>query len=124
MASTAESEIIKADDRRRAAMVSGDIAMLDAVLAADLVHTHATGRAENKAEYLEMIRRLPGRYRKVERSEERVSVRGDVAWIHGRQRLTIASDGSDRVLDNRFLSIWVAAGGEWRMAAFMTVPIK
>lgn len=119
-----ESEVLKADDRRRAAMVGGDVAALDAVLAPDLVHTHATGRAESKRDYLETIRRLPGRYRKVERSEERVTVRGDVAWIQGRQCLTIASDGTERPLDNRFLSVWVAEGGAWRMAAFMTVPIK
>ena len=56
-------EIIELENQRIAAMIGGDEATLDAVLADELIYTHSTARVYTKAEILGTV--TPGRTRYV-----------------------------------------------------------
>lgn len=49
----AEQQILKADTDRFTAMVSGDVAMLDRLLAVELSYIRTTGRIEDKHAFLD-----------------------------------------------------------------------
>jgi hypothetical protein len=51
-----EEEILALEEKRFAAMVSGDLGALDALLHQDLVYTHSSAVVDTKASYLEAIR--------------------------------------------------------------------
>ena len=119
-----EEAILRADAMRRQAMIDKDVETLDRLLSGDLLHTHVTGRTENKMVYLARMKDGAPRYGRIERSEETVHLRGDTGWLHGRQKMEIIRQDGTRTLDNRFLSIWVNESGTWKMAAFLTTAIK
>ena len=52
----AESDVLRADDRRFEAMRKGDWAALEAVLAEDLTYVNSTARLESKAEHVANLR--------------------------------------------------------------------
>ncbi|MBF9233865.1 nuclear transport factor 2 family protein [Microvirga alba] len=110
--------ILEADDARRQAMMAGDADALSEILADELVHIHANGRADNKEAYLAMIRRDPDAYRRVDRQEANVSVSSDVGWVTGVQAIVIERNGRRTDAEMSFMSVWVRQGECWRMAAF------
>ena len=67
-------EIIELENQRIAAMIAGDEATLDAVLADDLIYTHSTARVETKAEFIGNV--TSGRRRDVSVDRADVSWRG------------------------------------------------
>lgn len=115
--------VLRADDERYRAMREGDLAMLDALLADDLAYTHSSGSCDNKREYLAAL--ASGRFRYFETRTDDVQVRiyGACAVMLGRARLRAMVDGAERMLDNRFLSVWTHADAIWRMAAWASSPI-
>ena len=104
-------------------MVAGDTQALDALLAADLVHIHANGRADDKAAYLAAIARTPDAYRRVDRLEATARTTAEAGWITGVQELDIHRDGRRTLARLRFLSVWIRERGEWRMTGFCTTRL-
>lgn len=118
-----ETCLLQTDAARYRAMREGDLATLDALLADDLAYTHSSGSCDNKREYLAAL--ASGRFRYFETRTEDVQVRiyGACAVMLGRARLRAIVDGAERLLDNRFLSVWTHSDAIWRMAAWASSPI-
>ena len=115
--------IEQADQARYQAMVNADLAALAALLADDLSYTHSSALNENRAQYLASVASGRFRYLGVQRSDLEVRLLGDSAFMHGRAILHAVVDGTERQLDNRFLSVWTRRAGHWQMAAWASTPI-
>lgn len=115
--------VLAADAARYRAMREGDLAALEALLAEDLSYTHSNGARDDKAAYLAAM--ASGRFRYLETSAEAVASRrhGPVVVLDGRARFRAMIDGVERMLDNRFLSVWTHDGRRWRMSAWASTPI-
>lgn len=118
--------VLEADAARYRAMRAGDLVALEQLLAEDLTYTHSSAVCESKAEYMTSMAGRRFRYLDTQTSEVEVNVHGRAAFMHGRCRFHAVVDGAERVLNNRFLSVWVRDNedsGPWRMAAWASIPI-
>ena len=121
---TTSADIRALEDRRYKAMVTADTAVLDELLADDLVYTHSNAVVDTKKSYIEGIVNRRWAYSGAERPEENITVFGDCARVVGHVRLTLDNpDGSKRTVNGRFLNLWVNRNGKWQLAAWQSCPI-
>lgn len=115
--------VLQADAERYRAMRAGDLKQLGSLLADDLAYTHSSGNCDSKPEYLAAM--AGGRFRYLDTETEQVQVRfyGACAVMLGRARFHAMIDGTERWLDNRFLSVWTRGDRGWQMAAWSSSPI-
>src|SRR5215475_1772978 len=115
MTSAAESEVLRADDRRFEAMRKEDWSALDAALADDLTYVHSTARLESKAEHIANLRGGKPHYRGIAPRERRARVFGDVGLVTGVSEMHVERDGKEQRFTVRYLAVYVKSGVQWRM---------
>jgi len=118
-----ETEILALEEKRFAAMVSGDVAVLDALLHRDLVYTHSSAVVDTKASYLEAIRTGKTRYASQKRFEERVRMCGDCALVTGRAEMQAEVNGVHKTLRLRYLDVWTKTPQGWKFIAWQSTAI-
>jgi ketosteroid isomerase-like protein len=121
-----ESKIIALDEARRAAMIAEDFQALDRLLADDLIHVHAAGNADTKAQYLKMIADFCG-FVKIERGPMTVRFYGDTAVMTGPMTHTvrIKPTGAVRTMMAFGTQVWAPYGESWRQVLYQateTIP--
>ena len=122
MTQAAAEEIRALEDRRYAAMLAGDAAVLDEVLDLELRYTHSSGIVDTKPSYIDGVRQKRWEYQSIDRTEETIVVRGDAALVFNRFRASIKVSGTPKELNNRMLAVWSRAGGAWRLVAVHSTP--
>ncbi len=113
-------ELLAADAQRRAAMISGDVEALSALLSEDLVWTHSSGRTDDKTAFLGAIAQGTVTYLALETENVDVSRHGDVYLCHGILNGRASRDGAEKALRNKFLSVWRRADGALVMVAWQS----
>jgi ketosteroid isomerase-like protein len=108
---------------RYQAMIAGDIEALARLLSDRLTYTHSTALTENKAEYLASVAKGVFRYRDIKVSEREIREAAGAALVTGRITIDILIDSQPKLLQSRFLNVWVEEGGDWRMIAWQSTPI-
>ena len=107
---------------RFAAMISGDLTALSALLDDDLTYVHSNGQAESKDEYLDSLRNGRVMY-------ESISVTSDRHWqaegcfvlvqfVSARMRIEVGADPVERSLT--IMSVWRKAPTGWRLIAMQS----
>jgi ketosteroid isomerase-like protein len=117
-------ELVKEAEREWAAAVCrNDFPRLEQILAADLLYTHSTGLAENKAQYLEALRSGRQKYDTIQFEEMNVRVRGKTAMVAAKVRMTGNTQG--KPFDNmlRFLHVWKKAKGGWQLVGHQSARL-
>jgi hypothetical protein len=115
-----EKKILDLETKRIAAMVSKDIATLDALLAEDLSYTHSGGTIDTKASFLTLIKER-GRYLGVDYSNTQVIPSGgNTVLVRGRAEIRLEGTASYSVL---FLDVWALRDGSWKMVAWQATRI-
>ncbi|MBL3699305.1 nuclear transport factor 2 family protein [Leucobacter luti] len=115
--------MLDAERRRQRALIDGDADALDALFDESLVHVHAPGVVQGKAELLEHVAvRRP--YLEITRGELAMRVFGDVAIVTGtltnRMR---APGGGERTLSGPVTQVLHrGADGAWRFVSFHMTP--
>lgn len=113
-----------AEQRRCAAMLTNDVAALDAILDPRLQFAHATGMVDSKEAYLTKM--MSGRiaYVCIEWTEDVVTqLAPDVALLTGRMATDVKVEGVPKALRNRVMSVWSRTDGTWRLIAFQSTPM-
>lgn len=122
-AQDARQEILAADARRFAAMVQGDQAALDGLLAHDLTYTHSSGQVETKAQFQESLRSGKLRYQSAQPSGQEVRLYGDTAVVTGRADVKVTNQGQELALSLRFIEVWVKSNGAWKLTAWQSTRL-
>ena len=120
------AQIITAQEQRRcAAMCNADLNELSALLDAELYFSHANGAVDDRSVYFQKMEQGRIVYRSINWSEQAVSVLpGErAAFLTGRMITEVSVNGVEKRLDNRVISIWVEAAGQWRLRAFQSTPL-
>lgn len=120
---TAEAEVLRADDHRFDAMRTGNWAALDAALADDLIYVHSTARQESKAEHIANLRSGKPHYRGIAPRERRARVHGGVGVVNGVSDMHVERDGKEQRFTIRYLAVYVKAGEHWRMMAWQSTRL-
>jgi ketosteroid isomerase-like protein len=127
-----EREVRELEARFREAVVRGDRAFYDRVLADDFTHTSHSGAFKTRAQWLAESRSgdkaepVPGatRYEAFEVDDLAVRVYGDTAVVTGRTTPRgLDSKGRPMTGRYRFLRVWVKREGQWRVVAFQGTRI-
>jgi hypothetical protein len=118
-----QADVIKLEERRYAAMLAGDVAALREIFAEDAVYTHSNGIADDKQAYLKALTSGEFIYRTIERFDEQVKILDRGALVTGRIRLLVDFKAGPKVLESRFLSLWVQNGERWQHLAWQSTPL-
>jgi ketosteroid isomerase-like protein len=120
--STAEQQILKADSDRFTAMVNGDVAQLDRLLAVELSYINNRARIEDKHAFLYGIKSRKTRYTSIIPSERQVHVMGTLATVIG---VAVMRGEEEPGVDIgiRYTSVHVLRDGRWQMIVWQSTRI-
>ena len=108
-----EHEIRRLDDEARAAVLRGDAAALEDLLAEDYLVNNPLGQVLDKRQLLDAIRSGRIRHASYERQIEALRVHEDTAVVMGRE--TVVDGGP--VIQRRYTEVWLRTDGCWRAVA-------
>ena len=121
--SSAEADVLRADDRRFEAMRKEDWPGLEAVLADDLTYVHSTARLESKAEHVGNLRAGKPHYRGIAPRERKARVHGSVGIVNGVSEMHVENAGKEQRFTVRYLAVYAKAGEQWRMLAWQSTRL-
>jgi ketosteroid isomerase-like protein len=112
---TARLEIHDLEKQRCAALIAGDIAALDALMADDLVHIHGNGHIDDKAAYLKGVE-TKFIFHRIERGDLNVRVYGAVAVVIGTLSQSVSVRGIDKKNEIKALTTqtWIHGSAGWK----------
>lgn len=117
--------IQRLEEQIRDAVLRGDAAAFDRLLADDFTHTSHTGRFRSKADWLKGVK--PGRspYTAYAVDEQSIRVFGDTAVVTGRiSPRGTNSRGEPITGQYRYVRVWVKRDAQWRAVAFQGTRIQ
>jgi len=116
----AEQQVLQAEKDRFAAMIKGDRAALERLLADDLTYTHSNALFESKAECIKSVTGGTIDYVSIVPSETdwKVRVHGNTAIVNGVAAVNVIDTGKDLKIKVRYTTIHTNRGGHWQMQAW------
>lgn len=111
------AEIEDGERQLRAAMMAGDVALLDKLLSDDLIFTDQSGRLLTKADDLAAHRSGDLKLDTVDYSERHVRDAGEVAVVSVLARLSGSYGGSGFTGAFRYTRVWVRGERGWQVLA-------
>jgi len=117
-----KKEILTLEDKRYAAMTSGDLASLEELLHDQLLYTHSSGMMDTKASWLLSMKSGKTRYKSVKCSDQQVRILGGVALVTGKGHIEAEINGQPRTLRLMFLNAWAKTPQGWKFVAWQSTP--
>ncbi|NML63701.1 nuclear transport factor 2 family protein [Hymenobacter sp. RP-2-7] len=120
----AAKEVEALERQRFAAQVSKDYAFLERAFSDDLVYTHASGKQQGKADYLQSIRDGKSVYDKID--VENINVRayngGMAAVVNGQITITQPNkpDGSPNVAHLKYVTVQIRRPQGWQVVLWQS----
>ncbi|CAN7675984.1 nuclear transport factor 2 family protein [Pseudorhodoferax sp. LjRoot39] len=111
-------QLLALEERRRAAMLAGDLGALRALLAPDLRYTHSTGACDTRDSLLAMLAGGQIAYRQLAFTPLAVQCTADADTVSGEMHAEVLRDGVPRGVAARYLAVWLQRAGVWQLAAF------
>ncbi|WP_290686558.1 MULTISPECIES: nuclear transport factor 2 family protein [unclassified Haematobacter] len=119
----AEEEIRAVEAARYAAMRTGDVTALAALLDGALIYTHSDGSRDTRASYLEKVSAGHFRYLSIEHPEDAITVWGDAAVVAGRMLAEVTVAGQTRRLANASLAVYRRGKEGWQLVGYQPTPL-
>jgi hypothetical protein len=120
-----EQQVLQAEKDRFAAMVKGDRAALEKLLADDLTYTHSTALLESKEQFLKSVTSGNIDYVSIVPNEAdwKVRINGDTAVVNGVAAVNVIDTGKDRKIRIRFTTVQANRGGAWQLLAWQSTVV-
>jgi hypothetical protein len=114
---TIRQEIEQLEKSRCAALTSGNLAALGALMADDLIHIHGSGTIDDKAAYLKGVE-SKYKFHSIERGNLTIRVYGDVVVVNGPLNQTVSVNGIDKLNQIKAVTTqtWVRGKGGWKQS--------
>jgi hypothetical protein len=124
-AGKAEQQVLQAEKDRFAAMVKGDRAALEKLLADDLTYTHSTALLETKEQFIKSVTSGNIDYVSIVPSEpdSKVRINGNSAIVTGIAAVNVIDNGKDRKIRIRYTTVYGNRGGSWLLQAWQSTVI-
>lgn len=117
------SAVIAAENARVAALVKGDIAALEQIMAEDETYVHASGKTDTRASYLAALRSGQLRYLSFVPMKLKARVLGDTAVLDGEysvRAIDLRVQPTPLELNIFFLSVYARRNGRWQQIAWQS----
>lgn len=119
MTSSTISDVAIAEADRRRALVAADKTAMAALLADDVVWTHATGAIDTKASYLADLGKV--RFLAIDPIEEDILVLGGAAAVRSVSQMQIEVAGGEVLTIKTCASaVWALGSEEWTLRRFQS----
>jgi len=122
-AKTPEQQVLQADADRFAAMVKGDLAALDRLLAVELTCIQDNARLEDKHAFLYGLKSGGTKYLKIVPTERQTHVMGNVAVTTGVAAVHEIDRGQDLDITIRYTNVHVLRDGRWQMVSWQATRL-
>jgi uncharacterized protein (TIGR02246 family) len=121
----AVTEIRNLENQRISALLSKNLDKLAKLMGDDLVHVHANGRVENKAEYLAAVAEKY-EFLQIERSSLNIKLIGDAAVVSGAlvQDVRIMPANTLIKMSAVATQVWVRRAGGWVQSNFQATRVE
>ena len=118
------TEVLALEERRRQALLAGDLPALQALLAEGLVYVHSTGVCDRKDSYLAKLAGGSLKYQSLSFSDTQVQGLPQAAVVSGRMAAVVLKDGQTKNVASLFMTVWACgADGVWRLHAHQGTPL-
>lgn len=117
----AEASLIEAESQRFEAQIAGNIMALAEMLADEVVYTHANGRVQGKADYLQGLKAGAVHYQGIEVADRVARVYENFGLTVGTITLSV---GGDRKLVSRYTGVYASRDGRWQLLAWQATDIR
>lgn len=115
--------VLALEERRRQALLAGDLSALQGLLADELVYVHSTGGCDRKATYLAKLSSGSLKYLSVNFHDLQVQHLQQAAVVTGRMAAQITKDGEPKAVASLFMTVWgCGSDGAWRLHAHQGTP--
>jgi ketosteroid isomerase-like protein len=121
--SSVEEQIKKMERDRAAAVVKGDVALLEGLTADDYILINANGQVSDKATTMSNIKTGVIKLTANEVSDLKVRVYGDTAVVTGKSSAKGTIGGRELKGPVMFTRVYVKMKGKWQSVAFQQTPI-
>jgi ketosteroid isomerase-like protein len=118
-----QDEVVQAEKAWAAAVLKGDHAALDKLLAEDLIYTHSSSVVESKSVYFGKLKSGALKYDSLEHEGIKVVPYGNSAVLHCRVRMSGVSEGQPFTAYAVMVHFWVKQGGSWKLVAHQATKI-
>jgi hypothetical protein len=109
------------EQRRAAAMVSGDIDDFAVMLSPDLTYVHSSGLYDSRESLLQKLRDGTILYRRAEATvESAIALGADAFMARGTLELDARVGAAERQMRSIYLVIWLREGDAWRLVGHQT----
>ena len=122
-AASVEEQIMKMERDRAAAVVKGDVAMLEGLTSDDYILINANGQLSDKATTMNNIKTGNIKLTANEVSDLKVRVYGDTAVVTGKSSAKGTIGGRELKGPVMFTRVYVKKNGKWQSVAFQQTPI-
>jgi uncharacterized protein (TIGR02246 family) len=126
-AADASDEVLHAEQARTMALIAGDFAALDKLMADDVTYVHASGQHDTKQTYLAALRSGVLSYQSWQAHEIHVRIlRDDVAVLNGIYTVHAMDHrvGNDEIIiDIHFLTVYARRDGRWQQVAWQSTRV-
>ena len=121
-AGKAEQQVLQAEKDRFAAMIKGDRAALEKLLAEDLTYTHSNALFESKQQFIKSVTSGTIDYVSIVPSESdwKVRVNGNTAIVNGVAAANVVDTGKDLKFKLRFTTVHANNGGTWQLQSWQS----
>ena len=117
-----EQQVLQSEKDRFAAMVKGDRAALERLVADDVTYIHSTALLQNKKEFIDSVLGGTIDYVSITPSESdwKIRVNGNMAIVNGVAAVNVIDTGKDRKIKLRFTTVQTNRGGAWQLSAWQS----
>ncbi|MBS1812580.1 MAG: nuclear transport factor 2 family protein [Acidobacteria bacterium] len=120
-----EKEILKLEHKWAQALLDEDVAKLDTLLADNLQYTRSNGKVENKASYLDPIKKGTTTYSMVKRDHVKVQVNGETAIVTAQWKARLQNKPNPPMETKaRYLHVYMKQNGRWVLTTHQNTEIK
>lgn len=117
-------EVRKLEQRFNEAIVEGDVAFFNRILAEDFTHTSQSGKFRTRAEWMKGREQGKSSYQSFETEDVQIRIYGDTAIVTGRSDAKWReAEAQPQSGQYRFLRVWVRRDHGWQAVAFQSTAV-
>lgn len=117
------AEIDALEARRCKALIEQDIATIASMVGDDLLYVHSSAVAEDRALYLKKLTDGLYRYSGLKSLRRAYRVMGDIVLADGDLQISVKVNGTDKVINSRYLQVWAKRADGWKMISWQSTLI-
>lgn len=119
--------VLQAEEKRRQALLAGDLDALDAMLSPALVYVHSSGGQDSKASYLNHMRSGTLQYQSMSFEALQAHPASSCCIVTGRMLAQVTRNGQPMSIRSLFMTVWAPAPGTatkpvWQLQAYQGTP--